>query len=99
MGNYLPQGAERTWIYRTPIQRLAGPVGPFVPAQPNPDPYHPSLHWRPFTYRPCTNCRQHYREITPKQETAPSDVKEASIAREGFWKRLWQSLRTYLYTS
>lgn len=99
MGSNLPQGAERTWIYRTPIQRLAGPVGPFIPAQPNPDPYRPSLHWRPFTYRPCTNCRHHHQEITPVQGASPSSVKEAKIARGGFWKRLWQNLWTYLYTS
>lgn len=99
MGSILPQGAQRTWIYRTPIQRLTGPLGPFVQAQPNPDSYHPLPYWRPFTYRPCTKCKHHHREITPERLTSPLVVKEARIARGGFWKRLWQVLRSYLYTS
>ena len=59
MGSTLPQGAQRTWIYRTPIQRLTGPVGPLVPAQSNPDSYHPQS-------------RQHIYAIQPIQQTVSS---------------------------
>ena len=49
MGNTFSQRAQQTWIYRTPIQRLMGHVGPFVLAQPNPDSYHPQSRQHIYT--------------------------------------------------